>query len=67
MKATELLIMTIYLGPDGSWSCVGICAPCTSRLHMLPTTHHVLLMAKSGVSCDNNENERNPTLCYTHL
>jgi hypothetical protein len=32
MKAAELLLMTSYLGPDGSWSCVGICAPCT--LHM---------------------------------
>jgi hypothetical protein len=24
MKAAELLMMTSYLGPDGSWSCVGI-------------------------------------------
>jgi hypothetical protein len=55
MKAAELLIMTIYLGPDGSWSCVGICAPCTACFHMSPTPHSLLLMVKSGVSCDNDK------------
>jgi hypothetical protein len=56
VKAAELLAMTSYLGPDGSWSCVEMCEPCALRLsHVLVLSHFVPPLANSGVSYDSRE------------
>lgn len=53
MRAAELLMMTSYLGPDGSWSCVGIAhrAPHAFTCPRL-APHHQL--DESGVSHDSD-------------
>lgn len=43
MKAAELLAMTSYLGPDGSWSCVENCEPCALALSHVLALHCLML------------------------